>query len=42
VTGRASAALDLGVQRPVALVPAGDELCVPTSDGSVVFVRTTQ
>jgi hypothetical protein len=39
-TGRPTATLELGVQRPVALIPAGDELCVPTSNGSVVFVRT--
>jgi sugar lactone lactonase YvrE len=41
-TGRPTATLELGVQRPVALIPAGDELCVPTSNGAVVFVRATQ
>jgi hypothetical protein len=39
-TGRPTATLELGAQRPVALIPAADELCVPTSNGSVVFVRT--
>jgi hypothetical protein len=42
VTGKPTAMLELGAQRPVALIPAGDELCVPTSNGSVVFVRTAQ
>ena len=42
VTGRPTAVLELGVQRPVALIPAGDELCVPTSNGNVVFVQTSQ
>ncbi len=39
-TGRPTATLALGGQRPVAIVPAGDELCVLTADGEVLFVRS--
>ena len=39
-TGRPTAALALGTQRPVAIAPAGDQLCVLTADGKVLFVRS--
>jgi hypothetical protein len=38
-TGRPTATVELREQRPVALVPAGDELCVLTADGKLLFVR---
>jgi hypothetical protein len=39
-TGKPTATLQLGDQRPVALVPAGDQLCVLTSDGQILFIRS--
>lgn len=38
-SGRVTAQLDLGHRRPVALVPFGDQLCVLTANGAVLFVR---
>jgi hypothetical protein len=39
-TGRPTATLELGDQQPTALIPAGDELCVVTVAGNVLFVRS--
>jgi outer membrane protein assembly factor BamB len=39
-TGRLTATLELGSRRPIALVPDGDQLCVLTSDGRLLFVRS--
>lgn len=41
LTGRETASVQLGARRPATLVAAGDQLCVPTDDGSVIFVRPT-
>jgi hypothetical protein len=38
VTGKVTATLELGTRRPLALVAAGDRLCVVTQDGNVLFV----
>jgi streptogramin lyase len=38
-TGRVTARVDIGVQRPVALVPVGRDLVVVTSQGRVLVVR---
>jgi hypothetical protein len=37
--GGASGTLDLGERRPEALVASGDQLCVITADGRILFVR---
>jgi DNA-binding beta-propeller fold protein YncE len=37
-TGKVTATLQLGTRRPLALVPAGDRLCVITQDGNVLFI----
>jgi streptogramin lyase len=39
-TGAPTGALDLGAQQPVALIPAGDQLCVLTANGKLLFVES--
>jgi hypothetical protein len=39
-SGRVTATLELGARRPIALVPDGDQLCVLTGDGRLLFVRS--
>jgi hypothetical protein len=39
-TGEPTATLDLGDRRPLAIVPAGEQLCVLTADGTVLFVSS--
>jgi streptogramin lyase len=39
-TGRVTATLELGAQRPIALVADGDQLCVLTGNGRLLFVRS--
>ena len=39
-TGDVTATLDLGNQRPMALVDTGDTLCVVTAQGDVLLVRS--
>src|SRR3954468_18700508 len=38
-SGTQTGAVELGNRHPVALVPVGDQLCVVTSEGKVLFVR---
>ena len=37
-SGERTATLDLGDQRPVALIPSAGQLSVVTSDGTILFV----
>ena len=37
-SGAVTGALKLGIQQPVALIPTGDQLCVLTGDGKILFI----
>ena len=39
-TSELTGVLELGNRLPVAIVPVGDELCVLTADGTIVFIRS--
>ena len=38
-SGKPTATLELGRERPVALIPTDDQLYVPTADGKILFVE---
>ena len=38
-TGRQTATIKLGTQQPVALTPSGDQLCVLTGNGKILFIQ---
>jgi len=38
-TGRRTATVKLGTQQPVALTPSGDQLCVLTGNGKILFIQ---
>lgn len=38
-TGRRTATIKLGTQQPVALTPSGDQLCVLTGNGKILFIQ---
>jgi hypothetical protein len=39
-SGRVTGTVDLGIQRPTALIPNDDQLCVVTGNGKILFVRS--
>ena len=39
-SGRATGTVDLGIQRPTALIPNDDQLCVVTGNGKILFVES--
>ena len=39
-SGRSTGVVELGIQRPIALVPTDDQLCVLTANGKILFVES--